>query len=191
MTFGSNCGSAAIFASNSSHAFIGKRCKQGSNGEGVSTRRASLAAANTSRKRDGKLVRPFASIACSKCPRNIDPRPCLPLRGYLRHYLPLYPTMLLQGTGESWGVSILCDADFRRRSISWLAHFPTSQGRPTLQSATARTSTIATCPRKRQESAARVKSRHRRWRCAGDFAKDFDKEAPSVNPSIASDGARA
>ena len=52
-------------------------------------------AASTSRNREGRLVRPFASIACSKCPRNMLSRPCLPLRGLsealfatLSHELP-------------------------------------------------------------------------------------------------------
>src|SRR5437899_992027 len=108
MTLGSNCGSAAIFASNSSHAFIGKRWRQASKGDGVSTSRSSPVAASTSRKRDGRLVRPFASIACSKCPRNMFPRPCLPLDGLLRHYLPLYPTLPRQGTGKTRRVSIIC-----------------------------------------------------------------------------------
>src|SRR6478672_646520 len=92
MTLGSNCGKREILVSNSSHAFMGKRCKHGSNGEGVSTARASPVDASTSRNLDGRLVRPFASIACSKCPRNMFPRSWLPLRGLLRHYLPLYPT---------------------------------------------------------------------------------------------------
>src|SRR5450432_3966647 len=92
MTLGSNWGSAPIFVSNSSHAFMGNRCKQGSNGEGVSTARTSPVDASTSRNRDGRLVRPFASIACSKCPRNMFPRSWLTLRGLMRHYLPLYPT---------------------------------------------------------------------------------------------------
>src|SRR5260370_14797964 len=116
MTFGSNWGKAAIFASNSSHAFIGKRCKQSSNGEGVITSRASPVAASTSRNRDGKLVRPFASIACSKCPRNMFPRPCLPPRGCLRHYLPLYPTMLFaRYGGKPRGVNSLRGLEGRNR----------------------------------------------------------------------------
>src|ERR1044071_3193102 len=114
MTFGSNCGKAAIFASNSCHAFIGKRCRQASKGEGVSRSGGSPVAASTSRNREGRLVRPFESIACSKCPRNMFPRPCLPLRGRLRHYLPLYPTIPRQGTGETREVSIVCEADRSR-----------------------------------------------------------------------------
>ena len=66
--------------------------------------RASPVAARTSRNRAGKLVRPLASMACSKCPRNMFPPLNLPVRGLLRHYLPLYPTN--HGTQQGDGVSI-------------------------------------------------------------------------------------
>src|SRR5690349_1611482 len=66
--------------------------------------RASPVAARTSRNRAGKLVRPLASMACSKCPRNMFP-PLDPIaRGPSRHYLPLYPTN--HGTEPAAGVSI-------------------------------------------------------------------------------------
>src|SRR5688572_24762113 len=84
-TLGSKRGRRASFSSKARHSEHGYATRHGSS-DAVSTNRSSPDVTSASRNRAGRLVRPFASIACSYCPCHIA-RP--DLRGTLCHFVPL------------------------------------------------------------------------------------------------------